>query len=338
MTVARLIQLTTLRLLLVINALSITSPVFGDELRLAYLQLTEIQPNHFQVVWKVPILNKPGQPLPQIEMDTQVEPTTDKQPISLNRAHLQQWQVHHANRLIGSTIRINGLQKTPMDVLLRIQYLDGHHLMRRLTPDAANYTVPPRASLLQVIHTYLVLGIEHILIGIDHLLFVLVLLLLVPNLRKLVWTITAFTVAHSITLSLAALGVIEIPIAPVEACIALSIVFVAAEILRSQQGHTGLGSRQPWLVAFAFGLLHGLGFAAALGEIGLPQTSIPAALLFFNLGVEIGQLLFVAIILAIGWAIRRSVQSLPVLSRQLPVYLIGSVAAFWTFERTASFW
>ena len=146
--------------------------------------------------------------------------------------------------------------------------------------------------------TYTVLGIEHILTGVDHLMFVLALIMLVRGTRRLLVTVTAFTLAHSITLALATLGIIHVPGPPVEATIALSIVFVASEIVQGLRGHEGLAAKKPWLVAFSFGLLHGLGFAGALAEVGLPVNAIPLALLFFNIGVEIGQLLFIAAVIA----------------------------------------
>ena len=183
--------------------------------------------------------------------------------------------------------------------------------------------------------TYGALGVEHILLGIDHLLFVLALLLIVSGWRKLVATITAFTVAHSITLALATLGFVNVPQAPVEAVIALSILFVAVEIVHWRQGREGLTRRRPWVVAFLFGLLHGLGFAGALTEIGLPEHAIPLALLFFNIGVEIGQLLFIAVILAAIPGLRRL--SLPEWAWRIPVYSIGGLAAFWTIERIVGF-
>ena len=152
---------------------------------------------------------------------------------------------------------------------------------------------------LEVCRTYLVLGVEHILFGVDHLLFVLALLILVKGWRKLVGTITAFTVAHSITLAAATLGFVHVPCKPVEATIALSIVFVACEIVHRRQGRSGLTEMWPWVIAFSFGLLHGLGFASALREVGLPQNAIPLALLFFNVGVELGQLLFIGFVIAV---------------------------------------
>ena len=180
---------------------------------------------------------------------------------------------------------------------------------------------------------YLSLGIEHILFGIDHLLFVFALLLIVRGRWMLVKTITAFTVAHSITLALATLGFINVPLRPVEAAIALSIVFLCVEIVHARQGRIGLAVRYPWVVAFAFGLLHGLGFAGALAEIGLPQSEIPIALLFFNIGVEIGQLMFVAVVLGVIWGLQRLQFQAPSWAQAIPVYVIGTLATYWFIER-----
>ena len=182
---------------------------------------------------------------------------------------------------------------------MRLQRLDGSTQLQRILPSQPSFTATASPGAHEVAWTYVVIGIEHILLGFDHLLFVLALVMIVKSMRLLLITITAFTVAHSITLSLATLGVLHVPGPPVEAIIALSIVFVAGEIIHQRQGREGLASRQPWVVAFAFGLLHGLGFAGALAEVGLPENSIPLALLFFNIGVEIGQVLFIVVVLAI---------------------------------------
>jgi hydrogenase/urease accessory protein HupE len=186
-----------------------------------------------------------------------------------------------------------------------------------------------------------VLGVEHILLGIDHLLFVLALCLLVKGTARLVATVTAFTVAHSLTLAGATLGFVHVPGPPVEAGIALSIVFVAAEIVHSRQGRRGLTERFPWIVAFTFGLLHGLGFASALSEVGLPQTAIPIALLFFNVGVEIGQLFFIASVFAVIALARQVTQRIgatkPAWTWRVPAYAIGSVSAFWVIQRLSVF-
>jgi hydrogenase/urease accessory protein HupE len=224
------------------------------------------------------------------------------------------------------------------DVLVRIAFADGTTWMQRLTPGDPAMRIPVRESSLTVAGIYLGLGIEHILTGIDHLLFVLALLLITGGGLKLVRTVTAFTVAHSITLALATLGFVDVPQQPVEAVIALSIVFVAAEILRSRKGQMGITERAPWIVAFTFGLLHGFGFAGALTEVGLPQGDIPLALLFFNAGVETGQLIFIAAVLifiATGRRIWRSL--LPHWAGMVAPYAIGGIAMFWVIQRISLF-
>jgi hydrogenase/urease accessory protein HupE len=211
--------------------------------------------------------------------------------------------------------------------------------MVRLTPDETGFVVERESSSLDVIRVYTVLGIEHILGGVDHLLFVFALLLIVTNWRRLVGTITAFTFAHSITLAAATLGYVHVAQAPVEAVIALSILFLATEIIHNRQGRPGMAKRFPWLVAFIFGLLHGFGFAGALAEIGLPEQSIPLALLFFNVGVELGQLLFVLAVVAAGWVLRRLVAQKILQGGEVAAsYLIGGLSAFWLIDRTYSFW
>lgn len=197
--------------------------------------------------------------------------------------------------------------------------------------------IPGETSTFDVIKTYTMLGIEHILLGIDHLLFVLALIMITKGKWKILKTITAFTIAHSITLSLAALGYVNFSGAPVEAVIAMSIVFLALEILKNINGEQTLTSRKPWIVAFSFGLLHGFGFAGALSEIGLPQQEIPMALAFFNIGVELGQLIFVLVVLG-AIKLLSMYKKWPSYSKQTPAYAIGSVAAFWMIQRVVAFW
>ena len=201
--------------------------------------------------------------------------------------------------LVGQEIRIDGLISGVSDVIARVERQDGTSQMERLLPESPQFTVEAPAGTAEVAWSYLVLGIEHILGGVDHLLFVLALLLIVRGGKRILITVTAFTVAHSITLVAATLGWVHVPGPPVEAMIALSIVFVAAEIVRGLRGKPGLTARAPWVVAFSFGLLHGFGFAGALAEVGLPQKAIPVALLTFNVGVELGQLIFVAFVVAV---------------------------------------
>jgi hydrogenase/urease accessory protein HupE len=197
--------------------------------------------------------------------------------------------------------------------------------------------IPERAGKLQVAGDYWLMGTIHILEGADHLLFVFALLLIVTGLMSLFKAITAFTVAHSITLGLATLGMIHLPPAPTEAIIALSIVFLAGEIIHKRQGRMGITERWPWVIAFVFGLFHGLGFAGALSEIGLPQHEVPLALLMFNVGVETGQLLFIAVVVSVIALLKRLPVALPQASWRLVPYGIGSVAAYWTIDRVVSF-
>ena len=303
-----------------------------------YLKICETQLGTYEVLWKVPARGANERLGLYLQFAEDVE--TVGEPVSGIRAgsHIERRRIKRVGGLTGSVVTIKGLEKTFTDVLLRLERLDGSQLTRRLTPDSPSYVIEANPGSGQVAWAYLVLGVEHILLGIDHLLFVFALLLVVKGWKKLVVTITAFTLAHSITLALATLGFVYVPGPPVEAVIALSIVFVAAEIVHGQRGRPGLTERWPWIVAFTFGLLHGFGFAGALSEVGLPQTSIPLALLMFNLGVETGQLLFVAVLLAAYLALGRIRIQLPKWSPLFPPYVIGSIAAFWLIERVVGFW
>ena len=200
-----------------------------------------------------------------------------------------------------------------------MERIDGTAQTVRLTPAEPGFTVVAAPGALEVARTYFALGVEHILAGVDHLLFVLGLLFLVGSWGRLIGTVTAFTVAHSLTLAAATLGLVYVPQKPVEAAIALSIAFVAADILRTDDARKSLTRRAPWIVAFVFGLLHGLGFAGALSDVGLPEHAVPLALLFFNLGVELGQLLFIACALPLAALGRRAALRWPVASAQIQI-------------------
>jgi hydrogenase/urease accessory protein HupE len=217
--------------------------------------------------------------------------------------------------------------------------LDGRYSTTLVHPSRPWVEIAGSRGLLAVAGAYLMHGVEHILFGFDHLLFVLALILIVQNGRVLLLTVTAFTVAHSITLSLATLGVVRVPGAPVEATIALSILLLACEIIRLQRGHSSMIAKWPWLVAFSFGLLHGFGFASALTEIGLPQGDVPLALFTFNVGVEIGQLVFIGVVLSALTLAGRIGFSPAFRRRALSVatYPIGTLAAFWFIERLTGF-
>lgn len=306
----------------------------AHEVRPAYLELREQEPGTFSVLWKVPMRGDMRLAL-KPEFSGETRPSLPAARL-VPGAAIETWTLK-APALRGQILTIAGLAATMTDVLAHFEYADGSTWTQRLTPNEPSATIPARDTILNVAGLYLLLGIEHILFGIDHLLFVFALLMLTQNIGSLVRTITAFTLAHSITLALATLGLVNVPLAPVEAVIALSIVFVAAEIVHRDQGREGMAARAPWLVAFGFGLLHGFGFAGALSETGLPAGQVPLALLFFNVGVEIGQLLFVTAVLALTAAVRRIPLPLPAWGHRVPAYVIGSVAMFWTVQRLAMF-
>lgn len=314
----------------------VAAPVFAHELRPAYLELHEQRAGEFSVVWKTPMRGERRLALsPEFSGTTEnLTPVTTRQ---VNNAAVQRWRLKAVEPLRGQAVRIAGLEGTLTDALVRVEFADGSAWVKRLTAVAPAATIPAQPSGWLVAGEYLELGLEHILFGIDHLLFVLALLLITRGGLRLVKTVTAFTLAHSITLGLATLSVVDVPSAPVEAVIALSIVFVAAEIVRAGEGQQGVAARQPWVVAFSFGLLHGFGFAGALSEVGLPQVHIPLALLFFNLGVEAGQLLFVAAVLSLVAVVRHVRLPLPGWTELVPPYAIGSVAMFWVIQRVAAF-
>lgn len=313
-----------------------TSPAPAHEVRPAYLQLRETPTGELAVLWKTPMQGELRLALTPV-LSGASEALT---PIATRRAGnaaVQTWRLRLLEPLRGRTLSIDGLSGTLTDALVRIEFADGDTWAARLTPRAPEVRVPAVPGSSEVALSYFGLGVEHILLGIDHLLFVLALLLITRGTQRLVLTITAFTVAHSFTLALATLGFVRVPPAPVEAVIALSIVFVAAEIVRARRGESGLAARAPWIVAFTFGLLHGFGFAGALAEIGLPQGQIPLALLFFNVGVETGQLSFIAVVFAVIWPVRRANFTNPEWVGLMPPYAIGSVAMFWVLERIAAF-
>ena len=311
-------------------------PAAAHEVRPAYLELREAFSGEFAVLWKTPMRGK---------MRLALSPafsgrTEDLIPIATRDhggAAIQTWRLKAIDPLRGQSVRIRGLEHTLTDALVRMEFADGTTWTQRLTPEQPEVTVPMRQSGLAVAGVYLKLGVEHILLGVDHLLFVLALIIITKGAWSLVKTVTAFTMAHSITLALATLGFMRIPPAPVEAVIALSIVFVAAEIVHARGGQEGLTTRAPWVVAFTFGLLHGFGFAGALSGVGLPQGQISVALLFFNLGVEFGQLLFIASVIGVIAFIRRLDLPLPRWTEWAPSYAIGGVAMFWVIQRVASF-
>jgi hydrogenase/urease accessory protein HupE len=308
-------------------------PVVAHEVRPAYLELRQTAADTFDVLWKVPALGDNMRLGLYVRLPETCETLAEPRGRFAADAYIERWRIRHAKALVGSTISIDGLQTTLTDVLVRIERLDGTTQVARLLPTNPSLVVEAAPDMWQVAWTYLVLGVEHILLGIDHLLFVLGLLLLVDRRWTLLKTITAFTVAHSMTLALATFAIIRVPEPPLNATIALSILFLGPEIVRKWRGETSFSIHHPWVVAFAFGLLHGIGFASGLSLTGVPRGEIPSALLCFNLGVEAGQLAFVLIALAAAQAIRTLDLDRPRWVTYLPGYTVGSLGAYWTIQR-----
>jgi hypothetical protein len=322
---------------LVVVGLCLSMQAHADEIRPALLDIKEQNTGLFAVTWKVPTrgnrvlaisprlpesLERVGSPTVRDVSGARIEHATYK---------------NDTGSLTGQSIAIDGLAAVQTDVLLLVQLKDGAQHSAILRPSSSVFTIPLEASTRKIAADYWRMGTTHILEGVDHLLFVLALLLIVNGFGPLLKAVTAFTAAHSITLALATLGMIYVPPAPTEAIIALSILFLAAEIVHKHSGQVGLTERWPWLIAFLFGLFHGLGFAGALSEIGVPQAGVPLALLMFNVGVETGQVLFLLGALSTLAVLRRLPIRWPAASWRLAPYAIGGVAAFWTIERIASF-
>ena len=305
----------------------------AHELRPAYLQLRQVGADTFDVMWKVPAKGelRLGLYVRFPEQCSEVEPRTV---YLAEDAFIERWQIQCPGGLPGKEIAVDGLAASLTDVLVRLEAMDGSKQTVRLNAAQASFVVQEQPNWRQLAIAYTSLGVEHILLGVDHLLFVLGLMMIVRTTRMLVKTITAFTVAHSITLGLAVFGTLNLPSRPVDAAVALSIVFLGAEILHARSGRLGLTYRYPWIVAFAFGLLHGLGFAGALTDLGLPAADIPVALLFFNVGVEVGQLFFVALVLAMLCSFRVLEIYWARWTENVPAYTIGTLGAFWVIQRT----
>lgn len=316
---------------LLVLILCVAAPADADELRPGYLELTQKSPSRWHMVWKAPIRGGLAtNAKPDLPKFCTVSPPRRE---LVAAAVVAVSEVRCAAPLAGQAVGLTGLDASFTDALVRIAPLGRPVQAARLTADAPTTQVQARAGRSQVAKTYFGLGVEHILTGYDHLLFVLSLVLLLMGGWKIAKTVTAFTVAHSLTLIGTTLHLVSVPRQPVEVCIALSIVFLAVEIVKAKPNMPRLSERIPWLVAFAFGLLHGFGFAGALAEIGLPEGEIPVALLTFNLGVEVGQLIIVTAGLLVLTAIRRFAVARFRTVQIGAAYAIGSIAAFWMIER-----
>jgi hydrogenase/urease accessory protein HupE len=324
--------------LIVATLLLSSAPALAHDARPAYLELVATDAAIFELRWKRPVLEGRA-PTMELALPAGCRDVVPPVSSNLGDALLERRLIDcGAAGLVGEQIKFPGLDQTLSDVLVRIVLPDGNTFTQLAKASRPWVVVEGVPSAWAVAWQYLQLGVEHILFGFDHLLFVLALLLIVRGWQRVLATVTAFTVAHSITLAVATLGFVHVPGPPVEATIALSIVFLGSELVKLNHGQPSLTARAPWLVASSFGLLHGLGFAGALADVGLPRAEIPLALLTFNLGVELGQLVFVFMALAAVWLLQRIRKDWPAWAVQVPAYGIGSLAAFWLVERVVGFW
>ena len=312
-----------------------TETAMAHQFAPALLELKELGDDRVSVRWKQPVVRIMGsnlQPILPVDCEGVGKPEVTREGTGM----VASWEIECAGGLVGRSVGVDGIASSRADVLLRVKLADGAAWPQVLTAEAPSFQIEAVAEQYGVLRGYTVLGAEHILTGWDHLVFVLGLVLLIGSGKPLLWTITAFTLGHSATLALAALGFVNVSQAPIEALIALSIYALAIEITRAQSGKRTVLQRAPWIVAGAFGLLHGLGFAGALAEVGLPADEIPLTLFSFNLGIELGQLGFVAGLLALlaGWRALSPLR-LPEWSQHIPAYAIGGLGMFWFFERVA---
>ena len=321
--------------LLAVAWMLVSGQAFGHAFAPSLLEIRETAPGEAVVRWKQPAIRVSGSGLSPL-----LPPGCHER--GKHSAHtedtgiVETWEMACPGGLVGQTVRVEGIAESRADVLLRLVLGDERSVRHVLTADAPSFVVPEREGKLDVLASYGRIGIGHILTGFDHLLFVLGLVLLVGGGRRLVWTVTAFTLGHSVTLALAVLGLVHVPQQPIEAGIALSIYILAVQLGPYRPRQASLMTRLPWLMAGAFGLLHGLGFAGALAEVGLPNGEIPLALFSFNVGIELGQLAFVGVVL-LAW---RGLCALPLRWPEplgyVPAYTMGSLAVFWFLQRVTA--
>lgn len=312
------------------------SAAWAHEVRPAYLEIDQTGADAYTAIWKQPTLGEFAIHLaPHLSNGWLDQPPTDQ--YAADGYLIRQWTIHSRGPapLDGRTVSIEGLGDTITDVFIRIRLKDGQGLDTIVRPEAPQFSIALANGAPTAIPAFLMLGIEHILTGPDHLLFVLGLLLIVRDRWTLLKTVSAFTLAHSLTLAVATLGHIQLSTPILNALIALSILFVAPEAIRAQRGGASWTTRYPWLVAFAFGLLHGMGFANGLSTLGLEKGALLAALVLFNIGVEIGQLAFIAIVLMLVRAFRLMAIDWPSPVKMAPSYAIGVLGAMWTIQYSA---
>jgi len=325
----------SLRLLLTL-AMTLLVTQFAQAHRFApsLLKVSEIGPDQYHMVWKTPAQGTSNVPL-RPEWPSSCEVRNASPPQLEGTGKVSSWQLHCTDLgedgLVGDTLGISGLGANQASAMVMVALLDGRQYQEVLNAEQPEFVIPAQSSAGEVMSDYSLLGMDHIWSGIDHLLFVFGLLLLVGGGTRLLWTITAFTLGHSITLSLVTLGFFDYPVALVEFTIALSIFVLAVELTRTSR-HDVLW-RNPWWLAGGFGLLHGMGFAGALAETGLPQDNVPLALLFFNVGIEIGQIAFIAVVLALWFVLRRPLATWQDRLLPVPIYILGALSAMWCIER-----
>lgn len=308
---------------------------FGHEVRPAYLEIREGQADRYDILWKTPARGQATIRL-DVRLPSSCSDVTPKSALNDGAARAVRWRVRCEGGLAGRDLTVEGLDRTMVEAIVRFVARDGASQSARLMKGETSFTVDEASTFLGVAAVYLPLGIDHILLGFDHLCFVFALLLLIRDTRRLIWSITAFTVAHSITLAVATLGYVSAPPGPIEALIAFSIAVVAAEAVAVNRQRKAARPGRPWIIAFCFGLLHGFGFAGALSETGLPGDAVPLALLFFNIGVEIGQLVFVAAVLIAAASLRKLQPKAVLPASMAAAYVIGTLSAYWTIERAVS--
>ena len=327
--------MNSLRVLLaLVLSVGITQIAQAHRFAPSLLKVNEIADQQYNMVWKTPAQGTSNVPLQPLWPDS-CEVKNPSAPQLEGTGKVSSWQLHCSDLgedgLVGETLGIKGLGANQASAMVMVSLLDGRQYQQVLNAEQSEFVVPQESSAGDVMGDYSVLGMEHIWSGIDHLLFVFGLLLLVGGGTRLLWTITAFTIGHSITLSLVTLGFFDYPVALVEFTIALSIFVLAVELTRVKK-HDFLW-RNPWWLAGGFGLLHGMGFAGALAETGLPQDNVPLALLFFNVGIEIGQIAFILVVVAVWWVIRRPLSPWKDRLLPVPVYILGALSAMWCIER-----
>lgn len=321
-----------IRLCLVCCLLTLCVTTYCHEVRPAYLHINQTDSTSYHIIWKVPVTGGRINPIrPILPPGFEMSLTREKKNLS---SLSQIYSGEYSASLIGQKIKIEHLEKTLIDVFTRVELADGLTYTFLIQADKPFCTIPTKPNKFEVIKSYTQLGIEHILEGYDHLLFVLALLLIISSFSNLFWTVTCFTLAHSITLAIASLNIFTLPSAPVETVIALSIIFLAKEYIDLQKGKPAITAKYPWVISFSFGLLHGFGFAGALQDIGFPQQQLFAALLSFNIGVELGQIFFILICLCLYFLFKKLIRISPgKKSRLILPYAIGSIASFWFLQR-----